>query len=297
MSEENKNTEDGSEADGKARENNNEPGPGSGIELTQHSVPQTPNIQPEMETHAHHLHHAPGKKTWHYFYEFLMLFLAVFCGFLAEYQLEHIIEHQREDQYMESLLKDLSSDTLTISTAIPRKLTRVRCIDTVFTFFITHPGSATIPGHLFKTIRKTNYDYRVTRNTITINQLKNAGGMRLVRNREVADSISSYDLRFENVNLYFDYYATNSLIGARQFEKLFNALDLLPLYLTNTSPAIVDNIPDSLVIRINTEGMNEVLNFMMQEKAYAYQELNRYQDLRQRAIRLMELIRKEYNMD
>ena len=25
-----------------------------------------------MDTHAHHLHHAPGKKFWHYFYEFLM---------------------------------------------------------------------------------------------------------------------------------------------------------------------------------------------------------------------------------
>jgi hypothetical protein len=37
-----------------------------------------------METHAHHLHHAPGKKFWHYMYEILMLFLAVFCGFLAE---------------------------------------------------------------------------------------------------------------------------------------------------------------------------------------------------------------------
>ncbi len=42
-----------------------------------------------MDTHAHHLHHAPGKRIWHYFYEFLMLFLAVFCGFLAENFREH----------------------------------------------------------------------------------------------------------------------------------------------------------------------------------------------------------------
>ena len=35
-----------------------------------------------METHAHHLHKAPEKNFWHYFYEFLMLFFAVFCGFL-----------------------------------------------------------------------------------------------------------------------------------------------------------------------------------------------------------------------
>ena len=51
-----------------------------------------------METHAPHLHKAPGKKWSHYLFEFFMLFLAVFCGFLAEYQLEHIIEKDREKQ-------------------------------------------------------------------------------------------------------------------------------------------------------------------------------------------------------
>jgi len=29
-----------------------------------------------METQAYHLHRAPGKKIWHYFFEFLMLFSA-----------------------------------------------------------------------------------------------------------------------------------------------------------------------------------------------------------------------------
>jgi hypothetical protein len=52
-----------------------------------------------METHAHHLHHAPGKKFWHYIFEFLMLFLAVFCGFIAENWREQLREHQRKTNY------------------------------------------------------------------------------------------------------------------------------------------------------------------------------------------------------
>ena len=48
----------------------------------------------DMETHAYHLHRAPGKKIWHYFFEFLMLFLAVFCGFIAENWREQLREHQ-----------------------------------------------------------------------------------------------------------------------------------------------------------------------------------------------------------
>src|SRR5215470_2458972 len=68
-----------------------------------------PQLQPEpgpqpsiMETHAHHLHKAPGKKWTHYLFEFLMLFLAVFCGFLAENFREHLVEKKRSRQYITS---------------------------------------------------------------------------------------------------------------------------------------------------------------------------------------------------
>jgi len=197
-----------------------------------------------MEVHSHT--HTPRKKWTHYFWEFLMLFLAVFCGFMAENQREHMIEHQREKQYMRSLLSDLSADTATINAAIPRKEGRVNAIDTVFLFFKSFPAAKTISGKLFRTIRHTNFDLRFTRTTITINQLKNAGGMRLVR-KKVADSISAYDLNCEAINLYNELYIINSQVGNRQFEKLFNSADLLDLYIANSSEAIVNNIPDSIV--------------------------------------------------
>ena len=141
-----------------------------------------------MEVHAHS--HTERKKWTHYFWEFLMLFLAVFCGFLAENQREHMVEHQREKQYMESLLSDLAADTTVLGNGIPLKLKRISAIDSVFQFFNEHPDAKTIFGKLFRTIRRTNFDARFTRNIITINQLKNSGGMRLVRNIDVSDSIS-----------------------------------------------------------------------------------------------------------
>jgi hypothetical protein len=61
-----------------------------------------------METHAHHLHTAPGKKWTHYFFEFLMLFLAVFLGFIAENQREHNVEKDRAHQFLQSMLLDVS---------------------------------------------------------------------------------------------------------------------------------------------------------------------------------------------
>jgi len=255
-----------------------------------------------MEVHAHTHTADPGshggRKKWtHYFWEFLMLFLAVFCGFLAENQREHMVEHQREKKYMESLLSDLAADTTVLGNGIPLKLRRISAIDSVFQFFKEQPDAKTISGKLFRAIRRTNFDARFIRNVITINQLKNAGGMRLVRNREVSDSISSYDQRCEVTTLYNDFYTVNSQVGNRQFEKLFNATDLLSLYIANTSPGIVANIPDSLIIRINTTELNEQLNFMMLEKSYARQEIGRYEELRGRAERLINLIKKEYNLN
>ena len=84
--------------------------------------------------------------------------------------------------------------------------------------------------------------------------------------------------------------------GARQIEKLVNAKDLLSYYIANSTGAIVYNIPDSIDIRINTENLNEQLNFMMQEKAYARQETDQFRVIQTKAERLIELIMKEYHL-
>ena len=48
-------------------------------------LPIAIGTQPEnMETHAHHLHKAPGKKLWHYLFEFLMCFSPCFADSLQK---------------------------------------------------------------------------------------------------------------------------------------------------------------------------------------------------------------------
>ncbi|MDQ6756171.1 MAG: hypothetical protein M3004_04465 [Bacteroidota bacterium] len=250
-----------------------------------------------MEVHKHP-HHVMHKKKWtEYLLEFFMLFLAVFLGFLAENQRERIVEHEREKQYMQSLLSDLAADTARFNRGIPLKEQRIKAIDTVFMFFNSHPDAKNISGKLFRTIRRTQYDQIFTRNTITINQLKNAGGMRLVRNKQIADSISSYDFNCANYDLYNEYYKINSPLANRYIEKLTNVTDLLPFFIANTGGGIRDNIPDSIVIRVNTGELNEQLSFMMLQKSYARLEINQFQDIRNRAIHLMELIKKEYHLE
>src|SRR5260221_2934179 len=157
-----------------------------------------------MEVHGHT--HSPGKKWTHYLWEFLMLFRAVFCGFLAENFREHQAERQREKQYMQSFISDLQNDTLNLNFGFPRKDDRIKAIDSVFLFFEQNPAVKILPGIIFRNIRRTTWDRIYRRNSTTIDQLKNAGGMRLIQKKNVADSIAAYDLQWQRAEYWRETY-------------------------------------------------------------------------------------------
>ena len=147
-----------------------------------------------MEVH-HHAHPAPGhKKKWsHYFWEFLMLFLAVFAGFLAENQREHYVEHQREKQYIRSMIEDLQTDTLNLDEVITGLMRKSSRLDSVIRGY--DEGTAkydSVWAKVFLRSYRMGYpDYFSTDRTMQ--QLKNAGGLRLIRNEVAAKGIISYD--------------------------------------------------------------------------------------------------------
>lgn len=141
---------------------------------------------------VHHHSHTSRKKWSHYFWEFLMLFLAVFCGFLAEYQLEHKIESDRGKQYVRSMYEDLQMDTSTLNSIIENRAARNQMFDSLL-FLIDNPEP-----HLSYLYYAARYVTRTApimfiNNDRTIQQLKFSGGLRLIRNKKVSDSIMLYD--------------------------------------------------------------------------------------------------------
>ena len=140
-----------------------------------------------MEVHAHT--HTPRKKWTHYLWEFLMLFLAVFCGFLAENQREHMIENQREKQYIHSIIQDLKTDTANISEMLIKFEVIKKGCDSILNSFQDFIRS--FKETLFWKVAYGYPDFIYTDRTMQ--QLKNAGGLRLIRNMNSADSIVNYD--------------------------------------------------------------------------------------------------------
>jgi hypothetical protein len=249
-----------------------------------------------MEVHQHA--QSNGKKTWrNYFWEFVMLFLAVFCGFLAEYKLEHVIEHNRENQYMRSLVFDLENDTANLNAGFPLKEQRLMAIDSLFQFFESHPEVKTIPGTVYKHMRRSIWDRHYRRNSTTIDQLKNAGGLRLILKYNVRDSIAAYDLLWERAEFWREGYFTLQLNAKTLIQKIVNANDLVTYYKGVSGFQYDRNVPDSIMIRINAEHLNEFLNLSADQKVTTSQDKTGYQDIEQAAERLITLIKNEYQLE
>lgn len=122
-----------------------------------------------------------------------MLFLAVFCSFLAEWELERVIEHHREKEFMASMLTDLKADTTNLS-RMHKTFSIVRAnIDSLIPL-LEAPDSMSaratdIYRHQVVLTLYTKWIY----SDRTIEQLKNSGNFRLIRNKVVSDGIMDYD--------------------------------------------------------------------------------------------------------
>src|SRR6185503_12148234 len=141
-----------------------------------------------MEVHAHT--HTPRKKWTHYFWEFLMLFLAVFCGFLAENQREHMIEHKREKQFIVTMLEDLKSDTFQLTQNIMYRKTREIMCDSLIVYLSDYKNKGNGIYYYARNLSRPQY---FSPNDRTLQQLKNSGSLRLIRNLPASDSIMAYD--------------------------------------------------------------------------------------------------------
>src|SRR5258705_10888220 len=178
-----------------------------------------------MEVHQHS--HTPRKKWTHYFWEFIMLFLAVFSGFLAENQREHYVEQQREKQFINSLISDIEADTTRLSAIVNGRDLREAQLDSLS--FLLNSDSAT---------RYTRdiyfYAHIITRHVIllftpndgTMQQLKNAGGLRLIRKHWVTDSIVKYDVAARSLQRLGDQEISIADIYRQTAPKVLNAIEL-----------------------------------------------------------------------
>jgi hypothetical protein len=244
-----------------------------------------------MEVHNHS--HTPRKKWTHYFWEFLMLFFAVFCGFLAEYQLEHKIEKDREKQYLQSLIVDLETDTTNLQVVIYDFLKMDRNLDTLLSMY---PHLAVGYNQmLHKKLRTLKGFPDFVKADRTMQQLKNSGGMRLIRNKKAADVITEYDLMNRDLDLDVE---SLTLVSNQVIDSGLEILDSASLAYdakTKTS-AEMEAGGRNYLLKADRQTLGKWNNQIRLYKMLCKMVRTSEESLREKAIELIGLLKKEYRL-
>lgn len=211
-----------------------------------------------MEVH-HHSHHP--KKWKEYITEFVMLFAAVTLGFFAENLREIQVEKHREISYLKNVHEDLQLDFETIDTVIAANTYRLNMLDT---FFNAIKNNTITTEDYYFYIR--NFALRSTFESAHtgFDQIKSAGGLRMVKNKDITSGIQQYE---KIVNSTAKLEETREATVEEARFKMAKVLDANVLYemsknqLEGTFRFIKPtNVPD--FNSNNEEALNELINLV-----------------------------------
>jgi hypothetical protein len=241
-----------------------------------------------MEEHEQP-HRERHKKKWSdYLSEFLMLFFAVFLGFVAENIREDFLDRHTERDYMESMVNDLKTDTAKLGYNIHGFELYLAGQDSIFRNFNSI-------GKYFSPIgQRAQYNLRGFPDFIysdgTIQQLKNSGGLRLLRDKKVVDTILAYDTQVRKTFL-------NMADLGRVFDLMNDALYLFFDFRAIDSVRYSGGTGDPDRQYVNKHADAE--NFYSLIRKYNYLlsvvRLNML-DLKEKATSTLQFVKKEYDL-
>ena len=223
-----------------------------------------------------------------------MLFLAVTLGFFVENQREHFVEHKREKQYMRSMIQDVKIDLRNIELSQAEKVRMVQFSDSLTQSYVDGTYKENTGKFYYYARNFSTYQNLFIMTDGTLSQLKNSGGLRLIRKSDIVDSLQAYD------NLANQF----RLSQEREDRYLMDYRDVMAkIFDIRTFSSMVKIYPDINMPNGNPPLFNEdkqLINEMLikvhivkRNKLASIQYLTR---LKEKAANLIELIKQEYHI-
>jgi hypothetical protein len=232
--------------------------------------------------HPHGIHHE--KKFIDYIFEFFMLFIAITAGFFMENMRETFADRHKEKEYISSMVRDLGKDTLQLNQKLEYNQNKIiKGIDSL-TVLLKNPEPNIDTQKLYYYIFSYLNQYlEFSPHNTTIIQLKNSGGLRLIKNKSVSDSIVNY---YSNIDNFLE---TN---GKSTSQFLDDNLKLEMMFL-DFNAALEDN---KWIINDTTK-LEEFRNRIAVTKNMINWENHRLKDINFQASSLLKYLKKEYKID
>ena len=245
-----------------------------------------------MEVHTHS--HTERKKWTHYLWEFLMLFLAVTLGFFVENQREHYVEHQREKAYMRTFIEDVKLDIDILNDCVNFRLLQERRIDTLIYLLSEKKESLNEIYYLARWTTRTNDLFY---NDRTMQQLKNSGGLRLIKNAVVSKDIILYDAKIRQVIQYRQPLESEIRQDLRHiYGKVFNGIEFTRMLSEDPDVFAIKPISNPALFSDKPELINElIVNEQYLKGIYTITRKMETDDIEFGKM-LIELIKNEYHL-
>jgi hypothetical protein len=270
------------------------------------SIVDTETINPnqeteKMEVHAHDLHKSPGHGWKHYMFEFLMLFFAVSLGAYVENLRESILHKEEVKTHINSLVADLRTDISLLESGLDRNKYSVQMADSLIELLHSNISNTADIYVAARTVT-ANLGYSYT-NSKSFDQMKSSGLLRYIKPNYLLDSIGSYYVSFQWMSnqtellrlkmdeihkknaLLFDSYVfqqmmNNGIENSSNLRTIINKPSVKPVLLST-------NPNDINTVSLNYHYYSSTQKFF----------INKTLEQRDRAIRLVELIKKEYPVE
>lgn len=262
----------------------------------------TPNQESEnMEVH-HHAHHEHGKRNWkNYFWEFLMLFLAVSLGAYVENIRESNLHKKEVKTHINSLITDLQTDITLFDSVADRNTYSAEMADSLIE--LLH-SDITNTKDIYFTARSVtaNNGYGYS-NSKSFDQMKSSGLLRYIKPKVLLDSIGTYYASFQwldnqtelmrlklneihksNTGL-FDSYVFQQMMKVRLTS--FGGGRTIISKLSVKTSLLSKEIKDINTVSLSYHYYSTTTKFYKRSLI----------DLKNMAIRLIELIKKEYHLE
>jgi hypothetical protein len=253
-----------------------------------------------MEVHHHPDLHHKKKNFKEYFLEFLMIFLAVTLGFFAENLRERIKDKNEITQDIKSVLSDLESDVFHFNIALDGNTYSYSLSDSLVNLLHTDISNT---SQIYKYARSVtgNINYFYT-NSKTFDQMKAAGILKLIRARNLLDSLGLYYVTFQLLSSQDDYVRLKNDVVCKDNYLLFDTYVFSQMKVGydkyNRSHTIVQPpAGHPSLLSSDHKTINEVAqNYYYLGAAEKFDCIAAKQQ-KQLALRLITLIKKEYHLD
>jgi len=237
----------------------------------------------------------PKKRNWKsYFKEFFMLFLAVFCGFLAENYRESLSVRKIEKEYIKSLVEDLKTDTTNLSLYSSFRKEKSVLMDSLAGMLLSNERNL-MGNQIYFLARQVFNEQAFIYSDGTIQQLKNAGNLRLISKRNVVNELLTYEKKVKVLEGWDENDNKTKTTFREMGGKVFNSSEL-----NKTMDSEMRFVMPTANPKLITDDFT-VINEIAFQIHYLSKMTNgnglRAEYLRDDAIQLLQLIHSEYKLN